>query len=476
MPDLFQVIDPTDVPALQAAVDQGDPEGRLVRIGMSRIDIGADALDGLPDAVAQLGRPGPVAVLGDRTPMLRGAEDLKLLVASMLGSRFDVLSHPIGVAGHDLHADDETIGEAQNAVGGAGCIVVVGSGTISDVAKVVSQRLGDVPLIVVQTAASVNGFADNMSVLLQSGVKRTRPSRWPDGLIVDLRILASAPPAMNAAGFGDLLGYWTAPVDWKLASILGMDSTYHPAPVDLLRGHAERVLANASSVARGQPAGLTDLAHALTLSGLSMGIAGTTAPASGTEHLISHLIDMRSAHEGERVRLHGAQVGVATIIAAILWDRFLSSFEPDSIDVERAFPGEATVEADVLGAFADFDSSGAVGQECWRDCAKKLARWKASRLRLEALLRDWSSIRTQLAGAAKTPRELAGALHEAGAAACFADLDPGVSLETVRWAVERLPFMRERFTIADLFYYSRGWNTALIDQVMLRCSELGAVR
>ena len=40
--------------------------------------------------------------------------------------------------------------------------------------------------MVVQTAASVNAFSDDMAVLLKAGAKRTVPSRWPDALLVDL--------------------------------------------------------------------------------------------------------------------------------------------------------------------------------------------------------------------------------------------------------------------------------------------------
>ena len=70
---------------------------------------------------------------------------------------------------------------------GAGCVVSVGSGTMTDVAKDASMRAGDIPFVVVQTAVSVNAFSDDMAVLLRDGVKRTVPSRWPDVLIVDRR-------------------------------------------------------------------------------------------------------------------------------------------------------------------------------------------------------------------------------------------------------------------------------------------------
>jgi glycerol-1-phosphate dehydrogenase [NAD(P)+] len=45
-----------------------------------------------------------------------------------------------------------------------------------------------------------------------------------------------------------------------------------------------------------------------------MALAGTSRPASGSEHLISHALDQLSA----RPRLHGLQVGIAAYIVAHL--------------------------------------------------------------------------------------------------------------------------------------------------------------
>ncbi|HYM66019.1 MAG TPA: hypothetical protein VEW68_01885, partial [Patescibacteria group bacterium] len=94
--------DPTDVAALQRAVDASDPERRLQRIGMSRIEIGRDALDALPDAVSRIAGAGQVVVLMDHTPMLRAGEDLKQSVVDRLSRRFDVRTCALGVRGGEL--------------------------------------------------------------------------------------------------------------------------------------------------------------------------------------------------------------------------------------------------------------------------------------------------------------------------------------------------------------------------------------
>ena len=148
-----------------------------------------------------------------------------------------------------MHADEEALAEAEAAVAGADCAVVVGSGTITDVCKEATRRTGGSPLVVVQTAASVNAFSDDMAVLLKSGTKRTVPSRWPDALLVDLKAPRRAPPEMNLAGFGDLLAMWTAPADWYLACG-GHGRLLPPAPISMLREQGRRLLAGAAGLRR----------------------------------------------------------------------------------------------------------------------------------------------------------------------------------------------------------------------------------
>jgi glycerol-1-phosphate dehydrogenase [NAD(P)+] len=355
--------DPTDLDGLRAALRSADPEGRLAPVGMRRIEIGPDALYLLPEVVSELARGGRaasraaprVALVVDPTPMRRDGDDVKEAAGRLLGGRFEVRRAVIGGGRRELHADEEDLAEAEAAVAGADCVVVVGSGTITDVCKEATRRAGGSPLVVVQTAASVNAFSDDMAVLLKSGTKRTVPSRWPDALLVDLTVLAGAPPEMNLAGFGDLMSMWTAPADWYLASAVGMDDSYHPAPVGMLREGGQGLLTGAAGLRRREPEMLDRLARVLTLSGISLGVAGKTAPLSGTEHLVSHLIDMAAEGRHLHLALHGAQVAVAAVPVAAAWEAFLAEFDPSEVDADRLFPHAATLEPVVRRAFAAID-------------------------------------------------------------------------------------------------------------------------
>ncbi len=466
--------DPTDLPALRGALAAADPDAGLAPIGMERVEIGAEALYRLPQTVADLvgdrGAPRVVMVV-DATPMSRGRTDLKSEAGRLLADVFETRRAVIGAGRTELHGDERALAETENAVQGADCAVVVGSGTITDLAKEATRRAGGVPLVVVQTAASVNAFSDDMAVLLQNGAKRTVPSRWPDALLVDLSTLADAPPEMNLAGFGDLISGWTAPADWYLATAIGMDDSYHPAPVAMLREGGRALLDAAPRLRDRDPEALELLARVLTLSGFTMGTAGKTAPLSGTEHLVSHLIDMAAEQRGLPLALHGAQVGVAAIPVAAAWEVFLGEFDPTESDL--LFPDDATMEPLVKRAFANIDPTGRVGDECWASYAVKLERWRENRSGVVAFLAAWPEHRAEIAGMVLPPERLAGALGDAGAPARFGALSPPASEDVARWAFANCHLMRDRFTLADLLFFAGWWDEAFVERLLDRARAAG---
>lgn len=471
--DILSQADPADLKALREALAASDPDGRLAPIGMSRIDIGSHGLELLPEVVSDLVRGQRVVLVADATPMSRKGEDLKERIARFLDESFELERSVVGARRAELHADEEALAEVEEAVEGADCVVVVGSGTITDLCKEATRRRGSPPLVAVQTAASVNAFSDDMSVLLKGGTKRTIPSRWPDALLIDLPTLAGAPPAMNLAGFGDLLAMWTAPADWYLASAVGMDDSYHPAPVAMLYGKGRELLDDATALRRREPEALDKLARVLTLSGIALGVAGKTAPLSGTEHLVSHLIDMAAEQYGLPFAFHGAQVGVATLPVAAAWEAFLTEFDPSKVDFERCFPDPGEVKPLLHEAFAGVDPSGKVGEECWNDYAKKLALWQRSRERVEAFFTEWPRHRARLREMILPPEQLGGGLRDTGAPARFADLSPPIAPEIARWALMNCHLMRNRFTLADLLFYAGRWDDAFVERLLERARSVG---
>ena len=220
-----------------------------------------------------------------------------------------------------------------------GCSISVGAGTLTDIAKVTAQRTGS-RHVAVQTACSINGFIADRSVLIVAGAKRTVESRWPDVLVADSDILTAAPAQLNLAGVGDLSTVPNAVAEWQLAARLGHGPAYDPAVVEQVLAAIPALPTLARAARDAEPAGLADLARLLAASGLSMGIVGSTAPASGSEHAVSHLLEMALGRQRGPTAAHGMQVTVATRLAAA----GLAARGPDDPVDACAGPGAGRVD------------------------------------------------------------------------------------------------------------------------------------
>lgn len=446
----------------------------VTSLALRHLHVGPGALAEAPRLVRELAadRPGDVVVLADDVPYAGPAGEVKQAVLGSLKESGAVRLVTVrGDAGR-VHADAATLDRATREAGAAAVLVTVGSGTLADVGKVVAQR-GDLPHLIVQTAASVNGFADDQSVLLVSGAKRTTHSRWPDALIADTDVIAAAPQELNRAGVGDLLSVFTAPADWLLAGTVGLGRPYDARLVSLVRPHGPRLLEIAARLDERRPEDLADLARLLTISGLTMGLAGATAPSSGTEHVISHLLEMRLTAAGVEPAWHGRQVGVATLVAAALWRRVRAAVGDGPLPTLR-LPDEDLARTRVLRAFAPLGE--ATAEECWRAYASKLAALASAPERLAGLRDRWPGLQPVLDGLLADPADLVAAMRRAGAAVRFSALGAGYDRSTVTWAITNGHRMRDRFTVADLAELLGLWDDDDVQSVLDELDGLGAGR
>jgi glycerol-1-phosphate dehydrogenase [NAD(P)+] len=191
---------------------------------------------------------------------------------------------------------------------GITAVVGVGGGKALDVAKYVGF-LGRLPYYAVPTSLSNDGFCSPQSSLTVRGKRRSLPAALPFGVVIDTAVCRDAPPVLTLSGVGDLVAKFTAVTDWKLA--------FHAVgePVDdfaalMSDGSIHSFLSHPALDLEG----VRLLATALMLNGIAMEICGSSRPASGSEHLISHALDATSA----RPRLHGLQVGVASYLVSVL--------------------------------------------------------------------------------------------------------------------------------------------------------------
>ena len=400
-------------------------------------------------------------------------EKVKAILDKEFNVEWIVMSEPDSI----VHATPENAAKIQARFEGKDIVVGIGGGTICDLCKYSTYYANPenpLPVVVVETALSVNAFSDNSSVMLINGVKRTVHSRYPSILIVDLDIQAAAPAEMNVSGYGDLIATWTAPVDWFLGYTLGMSKNFLTSPTDMIRTQCEELIENSAKLKAGDQKVLCDLANVLTLSGLCMGFANESSPASGSEHVMSHLIDMTSGKRKTGICYHGTQVAVSGIISTILWDYMLNEFDPSKVDVDKCYPDEAEMKEKVFAAFGWLDDEQNAAKECWADYQKKLAAWTANREKFEAFLQNFAAFKEHVFGWTKTPEYITSGMHAAGAPCHYSDLNYPVPADTVRWAINNCHLMRNRFSVIDLLNYTGIWNEDFVEMILQRAAALDA--
>ncbi|MCB9643311.1 MAG: iron-containing alcohol dehydrogenase [Myxococcales bacterium] len=343
-------------------------------------------------------------------------------------------------------ADDKKVALLQEHIQSAGSQIVacvaVGAGTVNDIAKMATFRAG-VPYAVVATAPSMNGYTSGIAALLSDGVKTTQGCHAPVACLVDLDVMAQSPARMIASGFGDLLSKPVSNADWRLGYLLN-DAGYSSDAMVLVEAGSVLLEGVASKLPLRHVEAVGRLSASLCLSGLSMSLAGSSSPASGGEHLISHYIDMTHFSFGEGHDFHGCQVGVGTITTAAMYEK-LAAMDPTTIDVEArvaALQPWPTYEAMLRERFGTLYSAVESHAKQAYPSPEQL------RTRLTKLKEGWDAI---LADVRETLRSAKAIREELLSAACpvtFREI--GVTDERARRAVVYCKDIRARYTILHL--------------------------
>lgn len=402
--------------------DGGGPIGVPVRaVAIERSLRGVEA-----DLVAPLGLGRRYAVVSDpATHEVMGARVERALAG--LGAVM-----PISL-GDNPHADDATAEKLRQATTGADALIAVGSGTINDLCKYAAARDGK-PYVVFATAPSMNGYTSGNAAITVGGHKKTLPATSPQGVFMDLEVLARAPQRMIRAGLGDSLCRPTAQADWLLSRWV-RGSKYRRAPFALLAGDEAMLFDRPEALLHGDLVAMNALSRTLVLSGFGMTICGGSYPASQGEHLISHYIDM-FAPAGRGAYFHGEQVAVASLTMARIQETILANGPP------RLRPTAVTAE-DLARRFgAD------IGNSCWREFAPKRLDGAAAARQERQIGENWERIRRDIEAIWVPARHLADILRRAGGPHGASDI--GMSAAFYADAVIHARFLRDRYTFLDL--------------------------
>lgn len=321
-------------------------------------------------------------------------------------------------------------------------VVAVGSGTINDIAKMATFQAG-LPYAVLATAPSMNGYTSAIAALLSDGVKVTLPCHAPVACLADLEVVAQAPYRMIASGYGDLLSKPVSNADWRLgARLLGAD--YSPETIRLVEQGFAFLEGVAPRLAAREPEAIGRLMATLSVSGMAMAVAGSSSPASGGEHLISHYIDMTHFAYGDPHDFHGCQVGVGTITTAALYEK-LTAMKADDIDVDAIVAAHTAPEAYEALTRQRF---GALSEAVVPHMRQIYPDAQALRQRLTLLKENWEDILADVNTTLRPAARIQQDLLDARCPVTFAEI--GVTPERARASVLYSKDIRARYTILHL--------------------------
>lgn len=192
-------------------------------------------------------------------------------------------------------------------------IIGIGGGKVIDAAKYCGF-LRNLAFISIPTSASSDGFSSASASLLVEGHRKSVPARLAYGIVVDTKIIKSAPQKFLYSGIGDMVSKITALYDWIFEEQHGYGKVNDFAVMIAKKAVNSFVRTPFESI--DEDLFLKELLDSLAMSGIANEIAGSSAPTSGSEHLISHALDKMLEHP----QLHGIQVGVATYLMSVVQD------------------------------------------------------------------------------------------------------------------------------------------------------------
>ena len=194
-------------------------------------------------------------------------------------------------------------------VRGARSIVGVGGGTVIDVAKYAAYKAG-ASFVSIPTAPSHDGIVSPIVSLFDEGGRKSILMRSPRLAVIDLEIIGSAPRRLIISGYGDVLAKIVSIKDWQLGRE-NVGEPYCPTAESLILESLESLTSSIMGSGRLEES-LELLIRALINCGVAMIITGSSRPASGSEHLISHYLDMKLG----RKYPHGVQCAIGTLLMA----------------------------------------------------------------------------------------------------------------------------------------------------------------
>ena len=278
------------------------------------IIVGHNTTSQIADLTNRISRGKSVLIVADkRTKKLSGDEIQKIL------KKADYKVKLILVSSANVNEVNRVIKNAHK--NDIEIMMGVGGGSVIDVTKLAAYELKK-SFISIPTSAAHDGIASPRASLKHRSGSVSKTAESPLAILADTKVIMKAPYRMLASGCADVISNISAVMDWDLAHRLkGEEFSSHAAV--LAKTAAQLLLENADDIRPDSEESAWLAVKAMIVSGVAMSVAGNTRPASGSEHMFSHMLD----HLGPGIMLkgkkykkpmHGEQCGIGAIMMVYL--------------------------------------------------------------------------------------------------------------------------------------------------------------
>ena len=404
--------------------------------------MGKNVLPELPELL-RTAFPGRVIqfVADENTWRAAGARAAELLNAANIPMRDPVIFPAVPKPHPDYALSQKIAAELAPEV----TPVAVGSGVLNDLVKC-AVGIAKRPYACVATAASVDGYTSCGGAMTVEGQKKTVPCPAPYALLADTEILASAPPEMLASGYADLLTKVPAGADWRIADALGIEPV-EPVAWQMVQRDLRAWVAD--------PTNLYSIFMGLAATGYAMQLYRDSRPASGAEHLFSHVWEMEGLSVNGEAVSHGFKVGIGTLASIRLMGFVLDTAPEEARKLARPIPTLEARQAEIT----ELLRRGCYGGGIPETALGKFQTGAAGEERRKLIFDRWGAIQRGIREQLLPEAEILRLLRAAGAPTEYAEigLDRAQYLHGIRTA----QLIRKRYTVIDLLYEAGLLETAI---------------
>lgn len=344
---------------------KGCPCGRCHETSVKDVRIGSGLVSETGQILKENGFPKNILLVADNNTLM-AAEGIE---EALIG--FNVEKK---IYDNIRVADMRHVEELEELISGRDIAVLsVGTGSVNDPCRLASARQ-NIPLCIFATAPSMDGFASDSSPIVKDGFKSSYPAKSPEVIIGDTKILASSPSYLKSAGFGDMIAKYVGLIDWKVSALL-TDEYYCERVASLTKKAVDTLMEMADKVTVNDEETAGKIFESLLMTGIAMSFTKNSRPASGSEHIIAHLIECLQLPDGIIPNYHGEDVGVCTLEMLKFYNE-LASYEKavgvkENVDWEKVFSVYGDMAEDVKKLnfpenIADSVEPEKIG-ECWKE-------------------------------------------------------------------------------------------------------------